>query len=147
VRKWAPEETGNNWAEPLIGSLILSYHKLPNTLVLLNKYPEGQAHAPDFVFQKILTFKEFTSTVKEVIKSTSIMIDDGHYALSIVGFREPDNATVEFLFADPHLVNNREHQGVGLYRKAFDLEGKPKGDDSRNEFQIKESLYNVYEKL
>jgi len=54
---WAPEELGNNWAEPFIGSLVCWYHKLPNELVLLNKYPTGMAHAPECVFERVISFK------------------------------------------------------------------------------------------
>lgn len=35
------------------------------------------------------------------------MIDDGNYALSIVGYSEPDPNFIELLFADPHISSNR----------------------------------------
>lgn len=55
------------------------------------------------------------------------MIDDGQFALSIIGYHQPDPATIEFLFADPHIASNRVAQDVGLYSKCFDLNGASKG--------------------
>lgn len=75
------------------------------------------------------------------------MIDDGHYALSIVGWRQVNPQTIQLLFADPHIKNNRDHIDVGLYRKSFNLAGKSIENDIRSQVQRKEALYNVYDSL
>ena len=75
------------------------------------------------------------------------MIDDGNYALSIVGYKEDSNETLELLFADPHIKSNRQYGDVGLYRKTFDLEGRSKNEDKRRAWQVNESLYNVFQAL
>ena len=58
TKKWAPEELDSRWAEPFIASLTLWDLKVPNSLFLLNKYME-HANAPEFVFDKVINFKEF----------------------------------------------------------------------------------------
>ena len=83
------------------------------------------ANAPEIAFEKVILFKEFVDIIKKSINHTTFMIDDGNYALSIIGFKEMSESTVELLFADPHINSNREFQNVGIYSKSFDLEGNP----------------------
>lgn len=35
------------------------------------------------------------------------MIDDGYYALSIIGLSENQEGEIEILFADPHINSNK----------------------------------------
>lgn len=74
------------------------------------------------------------------------MIDDGKYALSIIGINLNFEDKIEFLFGDPHIRSNRSDKSVGVYRKTFDLNGKSIGNQM-TEIQRDESLYNVYEAL
>lgn len=57
------------------------------------------------------------------------MIDDGYYALSIIGINFNLEDKIEFLFADPHVRDNRNEISVGVYRKAFDMNGKSIGGE------------------
>jgi hypothetical protein len=52
------------------------------------------------------------------------MIDDGKFALSIIGINLSYEDKVELLFADPHIRCNRQLKSAGVYRKTFDLKGK-----------------------
>jgi hypothetical protein len=54
-------------------------------LLLLNGYPN--AYAPLEAFSKPIKFEQFRFLIKNNIEKGSIMIDDGHYALSIIGYR------------------------------------------------------------
>lgn len=56
------------------------------------------------------------------------MIDDGQYALSIIGINLNLEDKIEFLFGDPHIRSNRNDKSVGVYRKTFDLNGKSIGN-------------------
>lgn len=74
------------------------------------------------------------------------MIDDGYYALSIIGINFNLQDKIEFLFGDPHVRDNRGEKSVGIYRKIFDLDGKSIGGEM-TEIQKVERLYEVYEAL
>ena len=56
------------------------------------------------------------------------MIDDGKYALSIIGINFELEDKIEFLFGDPHTRSNRNEISVGVYRKTFDMNGKSLGN-------------------
>lgn len=46
------------------------------------------------------------------------MIDDGKFAMSIIGYRR-QGSNIKLVFADPHILNNRNDHGVGLYAATY----------------------------
>ena len=146
-KKWAPAQLeGKFWAEPLIGSLILQDLGHKNELALINGCP-GSAYAPPEIFSKTYSFFELTPLLKQRLPYTSFMIDNGMQCLSIVGIEQPDAQHVKLLFADPHIISNRNHKQVGLFPKTFTLEGKATSENDQTPIQKEQALYQVYKKL
>lgn len=43
------------------------------------------------------------------------MIDDGKYAMAIVGYKLGLNDTKHIIIADPHIRSNKENRFIGVY--------------------------------
>jgi len=129
---FAPYDLSSGWAEPFIGHMVMHFYGIPSTLETVNGIP-GNCNAPGHVFHnKSLNFNSFKERLENHFKSEAaapIMIDDGTYALNIVGV-ETEGLNITLWMADPHIkegVNkliDKEKSPAGLYTVTLNDKGK-----------------------
>ncbi len=129
---FAPYDLSSGWAEPFIGHMVMQFYDIPSTLETVNGIP-GSCNAPQHVFHnKSLSFNSFKERLESHFKNNSaapIMIDDGTYALNIIGVETEGLNTILWI-ADPHInegVNkliDKEKSPVGLYKVTLNDTGK-----------------------
>lgn len=132
TKPFAPHDLTSGWAEPFIGHMVMHYYNIPSALELLNGIP-GNCHAPEEVFhQEPIIFNIFKANLEHHFKTENpapVMIDDGMYALNIVGI-ENEGLNTTLWIADPHIkegvnkVIDQEKSPSGLYKITLDEEGK-----------------------
>lgn len=118
---FAPYDLSSGWAEPFIGHMVMHFYDIPSTLETVNGIPDS-CNAPQHVFHnRPLSFNSFKERLENHFKTEAaapIMIDDGTYALNIVGVETEGLNTILWL-ADPHI-----NEGVN---KLIDIEKSPAG--------------------
>jgi hypothetical protein len=123
-KPWVPHETELGWAEPFIGQMALQFCGIDSELETLNGFPA--CHTPKQVFHNaplnFLEFQKRLTTHFAVADAPPVMIDNGTYALNIIGISVyPTNITLRI--ADPHIENSAA-SSAGLYSVDLDQEGK-----------------------
>lgn len=130
-KPFAPYDIPTGWAEPWIGQLAMHFFEISSALETVNGIPQG-SYAPHQVFhQKPLRFSAFRKRLEDHFKKENpapVMIDDGTYALNIVGIGQHRLKTILWI-ADPHIKKeaNRvpgEQTPAGLYKVTLDPFGK-----------------------
>lgn len=131
-KKFAPYDIMSGWAEPFIGHMVMHYYKIDSVLECLNNIP-AQCLAPVEVFHnKPFDFSIFRERLENHFKNKDcapVMLDEGTYALTIVGIERQDQNTILWI-GDPHIkegVNrelNTEKSPNGLYKITLDHRGK-----------------------
>lgn len=129
---FAPYDLSSGWAEPFIGHMVMHFYDIPSTLETVNGIP-GSCKAPRHVFHnKPLSFNSFKERLENHFKTEAaapIMIDDGIFALNIVGVDTEGVNTILWI-ADPHInegVNklaDKEKSPAGLYNVTLNSTGK-----------------------
>lgn len=129
---FAPYDLSSGWAEPFIGHMVMHFYDIPSTLETVNG-TLGSCNAPQHVFHnKSLNFNSFKERLENHFKDETaapIMIDDGTYALNIVGVETEGLNTILWM-ADPHInegVNkliDKEKSPAGLYKVTLNDAGK-----------------------
>lgn len=128
---FAPYDLFSGWAEPFIGHMVMHFYNIPSALETVNGIP-CSCYAPQHVFHnKPLDFKIFRDRLEshfELQNSAPVMIDDGVYALNIIGIEKEELNTILWI-ADPHInegVNYRlteETSPAGLYKITLNDKG------------------------
>ena len=123
-KKFAPHETDAGWAEPFISQLILYDFGYEGELILINGYSTHN-YAPEEVFNRKLSFKEFKELLKNYFMQENpgpIIIDDSYSSLSIIGVKfDDEKENMEIIIMDPHTVDYPE---IGLYIVVLNKEGE-----------------------
>lgn len=119
---FAPYDLPSGWAEPFIGQMVMHFYNIPSILESINGIP-GNCHAPQHVFHnKPLPYSVFIERLENHFKIKNpapIMIDDGIYALNIIGM-ENEGLNQILWIADPHIHEAANHHlseqtPAGLY--------------------------------
>lgn len=122
----APHKLASGWAEPLIGAMVLRHYGCPYELYLVNGRP-GNAHAPREVFpDEPLGFAAFKGKLTEHFRESPpcpVMIDDGTYAMNIIGVKEEHDKGLTLLISDPH-INPGVGTLSGIYAVTLDENGR-----------------------
>ena len=53
--------------------------------------------------------------ITRTIPYYSLMIDDGKYAMAIVGYKIGINNSKHIIIADPHIRSNKTNKMIGIY--------------------------------
>lgn len=108
---FAPYDLSSGWAEPFIGHMVMHFYGMPSVLETVNGIPEC-CNAPHSVFHNNpLTSTDFLERIKSHFENGNrvpIMIDDGIYAMAIIGIGCHETTTSLWI-ADPHI-----QEGVNL---------------------------------
>ncbi|MFI5344128.1 MAG: hypothetical protein ACHQUC_07905 [Chlamydiales bacterium] len=138
--KFAPHDLETGWAEPFIGEMAMHFYHLSSNLERINGFPR-HCHAPREVFHhQVLGFQTFKEQLKNHFEKDNpapIMIDDGTYALTIVGIGSRGSET-KLWIADPHIMEgvNRlpsEKSPAGLYTVTLNDTGRQIDSSLRHE--------------
>lgn len=131
TKAFAPYDLENHWADPFVGEMALYFHRFQSELTTINGTP-NHWNAPIEVFHKktSLQFRDFKKKLIEHFKTVNpppIMIDDGTYALNIIGIGEQEHNIILWI-ADPHINANvnketTDQNGHGLYTVTLNSEG------------------------
>lgn len=138
-RNVAPHDLDNGWAEPFVGQMVLHDRGIESELTTVNGIPSG-CNAPHGVFSHsdpLKSFAEFKTkllthfrpTPEHLETAPPVMIDNGTFAMSIVGIGINSNETTLWI-ADPHIHKELNHCSLsGLYTVTLnefgDKEDKP----------------------
>jgi hypothetical protein len=129
-KTFAPYDLVSGWAEPFIGHMAMHFFGINSSLENVNGVP-ASCNAPKEVFHNnSLVFKEFKNKLEDHFKQKNaapVMIDDGTYALNIIGIGNNGLNTTLWI-ADPH-IHEGVNQGpqtkkpIGLYTVTFNENG------------------------
>lgn len=119
-KKFAPYELKSGWAEPFIGEMVMHHYGLSADLECVNGIP--CCNAPKSVFNNeslpFYHFKERLMSHFQTGKGSPVMIDDGTYAMNIVGIGSNESTTTLWI-ADPHIKEGVNPKNIeksnGLY--------------------------------
>lgn len=137
---FAPYELSNGWAEPFIGHLVLHHLNISSALECVNAVPEN-CNAPVREFRneplKFSAFRERLIKHFENQEAAPVMMDDGSFALNIIGI-ECDGSDTKLWLSDPHInenvnTNPTNQTPVGLYTITLDETGKQISCSLQNE--------------
>lgn len=138
-----PYTSGNGWGEPFITEMALHFFGINSKLYLVNGHRGN--HAPKEVFKKTLDYPMFIEEVKnhfEKDQNSPIMIDDGTYAMCIIGIGKDHENNTTLWISDPHiqsgvqrtLPERKNTTPLGLYTVTLNANGdqlsNSVGDDS-----------------
>lgn len=130
----SPHTSVNGWAEPFIGEMVFHYLEIEADLKLIHGIPTNSS-SPQQVFGNPplpLDFSGFRERLQEHFQSPSpapVMIDDGLYAMNIIGIGDlSKEKTIQLWIADPHIAggSHRNIEGqhrAGLYTVTLDQHG------------------------
>ncbi len=119
----APHEEWHMWGDVLVGQMIAQRLGMKNTLVTLNAKPES--FMPK-VSDKVTDFPTLKRLIKQHFahKGFPILIDNGTYALNILGVGEKRDRFF-LLIGDPHLNFERDNHPLnGIYIIELDRHGR-----------------------
>jgi hypothetical protein len=131
--KHAPHDISSGWAEPFIGEMVLHGYGYNADLFCVNGIPS--ANSPDAVFKNIetepLRFEAFQAKLNEHFSKTDpvpVMIDNGTYAMNIIGCKINPDKTTTLWISDTHIkggCNNEETKTpIGIYCVTLNEKGK-----------------------
>ncbi|MBS0621814.1 MAG: hypothetical protein JSR80_02505 [Verrucomicrobia bacterium] len=122
----APYSLSSGWAEPLIGEMAMYFNGIAATTGVLNGIPAGCHNRINY---DIISFETFKNSTRECLAAgIPVMIDDGTYALNIIGIGFEGKNTLLWI-ADPHIKEKINYQlgekaPAGLYTVTLDEQGK-----------------------
>jgi len=120
----APEDDWHMWADPFVARIILSDLTVDATLYSVQNAP--RVLSPN-VNDGNVTFPQFREKLVEHFQKQGfpLVIDNGKFALNILGVGTSDDGKTHLLIGDPHLLFEREdHPLNGLYVVTLDQEGR-----------------------
>lgn len=129
--RFAPYETPNAWAEPFIGEMALRFYGIDSDLDIVNGIPRHCA-APHQVFHRdphnFATFKQKLLDHFSSDLPAPVMIDDGVYALTIIGIHENESGDTILTLADPHIeegiADPEDRNPYGIYTVTLNEQGQ-----------------------
>lgn len=119
----APHEDWHMWADPFVGQMIMNHFNIQSDLIALNRIVSSNSPG---VANEIIHYSQLRNRMITHFEKGGypLMIDNGKYALNILGIGTKDEWTF-LLVADPHLKFEREDRSLnGLYVIELDKEGK-----------------------
>lgn len=100
----SPHIKGTGWADPYIGYLIMLYFNLPTTFIMVSNIEYSNKYITQFNENiKCIKSDKYLDIIKKFFREEkkSIMVDNGTFAASILGYHVKDNKDC-FWIADPH---------------------------------------------
>lgn len=144
---FAPYDIPSGWAEPFIGQMALHYFGIDSDLEVVNGIPN--CHSPDQVFHHSpLDFQAFLDRLRKHFSkkdSAPVMIDDGIYAMNILGIEEAGSHATLWM-GDPHIksgvnqLSSYSHP-VGLYKITLNMDGEQIGNSVYDKDIYQQSLF------
>ncbi len=119
----APEDDWHMWADPFVGQMILHSLGIDSTLFAVNTAPKVLSPNENDATYSFAEFRE--RMVSHFEKSGApLFIDNGKFAMNILGVGTGDAECTYLLIGDPHLLFERnEHPLNGLYTVELDKDG------------------------